>query len=245
MQNNGIETTLGVWKFPLSIIISLHTTTVKATETVQRSRVWWEHPLVWGTGQHLVRRAQEVGRLCKGIKGPWNTDRYSGAGVTAAKGRGLARDWEARESDRKWHRGGTGQERTRDKITHARGRKMQRQDKWLQSTSTASGQGVSSKQDDVMTREKMQYNILLRLETGGCQNEAKWPAATKIALGDTGVKKWTALAEQESIQKSVKSWPEETVPGYYYVSFNTALQSRCSLARAYCQVGTRNEWINC
>lgn len=47
--------------------------------------------------------------------------------------------------------------------------------------------------DDVMTCEKM-----LRVETGGCQNESKRPAAMKIALIDSSVSKCTPFAERES-----------------------------------------------
>lgn len=50
--------------------------------------------------------------------------------------------------------------------------------------------------DDLMTCEKMQYNTQVRDRR--MPNESKWPAAIKITLTDTSVKKWTAFVEWES-----------------------------------------------
>ena len=51
--------------------------------------------------------------------------------------------------------------------------------------------------DDIMTLEKMQDDTLLSLETGRCHSECKQPAAMKIALADSSVKKMHCLRRVE------------------------------------------------
>lgn len=110
--------------------------------------------------------------------------------------------------------------------------------------------------DDVMTCEKMQYNTLLRVETGGCQNESKRPAAMKIALTDSSVSKCTPFAERESHSSNSfntkRDGSNQLRPGLKKQFFDTTMTVPChavlrstmqsgSGSLEDTQVGTRNK----
>lgn len=194
-RSNGTERTTksGILNSPLFDYRTSHIT-AKAIDTVENTRGWWEHPPVWGAVNGLVGSVQEGWQSAWGDKWPWHTDRHTGAGALAPKGRCPARRRENRaESDPEEGRSERGQE-TRSHVLKGEGHG----DKWFQSTSTAPSQGRSA---ELGWRDDWQEDAvqsLLRVETGGCRHESKWPAAMKIALTDTSARKLIAFAEWES-----------------------------------------------